>query len=152
MLQFYDPGGEAAWLDRFRFWVEIRPRYNELDGLAHVSNTVYPAYLELSRLQYLKAAGDPETGPYAFTHVTAELRLRYVAACYYDEPLRVYSKLLTLGRSSATMQQAIAGEDHTIRALAQVAIVRSYGEGALPWTDAQREALFAFEPELRSAS
>lgn len=148
MLTFFDPGLEAAWLASFVFRVEIRPRYCELDGLAHVSNTVYPAYLEVSRLQYFKAAGDPEPGPYAFTHVTAELRLRYVDACYYDEQLHVYSKLTRLGRSSATMQQAIAGAAGEIKALAEVAVVRSYGEGPLPWTDAQRAALAAFEPGL----
>ena len=148
MLSFYERGSESTWLSTFRFSVDVRPRYCELDGLAHVSNTVYPTYLELSRLQYFKAAGDPETGPYAFTHVAAELRLRYVAACYYDENLRVFSRLATLGRSSATMQQAIVGASGDIRALAQVAVVRSYGEGSLPWTDAQRDALANFEPGL----
>lgn len=149
MLDLYERGAEAPWLSTFRFSVELQPRYCELDGLAHVSNTVYPEYLELSRLQYFKAVGDPETGPYAFTHVAAELRLRYVAACYYDEPLRVYSKLVALGKSSARMHQAIAGAAGDIRAVSEVAVVRSYGEGSLPWSDAQRAALLAYEPALR---
>jgi acyl-CoA thioester hydrolase len=126
----------------------LRPRYCELDGLAHVSNTIYPEYLELSRLQYFKAAKDPEEGPYAFTHVVAELRLRYMAACYYDEPLRIYSKLVRIGRSSATMHQAIAGTGNDVRAISEVAVVRSYGESPLPWSDAQRAALLTFEPAL----
>ena len=82
----------------------MKPRYCELDGLGHVSNTVYPAYLEFGRLQYFIAAKDPESGPFAFAHVTAELQLRYVAACFYDEPLAVRSKLVRLGRSSAEME------------------------------------------------
>ncbi|MBV8601323.1 MAG: acyl-CoA thioesterase [Candidatus Eremiobacteraeota bacterium] len=148
MLDLYERGREREWLATFRFYVDLVPRYCELDGLSHVSNTVYPEYLELSRLQYFKAAGDPEKGPYAFTHVVAELRLRYVAAAYYDEPLRVFSKLVRLGRSSATMHQAIVGAAGDVRAVSEVAVVRSYGEQALPWSDAQRLALFAFEPHL----
>ena len=126
----------------------MRPRYCETDALGHVSNVVYPAYLELSRLQYFIAAGDPEPGPFAFAHVAAELQLRYVAACYYDEPLAVRSKLVALGRTSATMEQAIVGADHSIRALSRVTVVHSGGEGSAPWTQAQRAALIAFEPGL----
>jgi len=150
LLELYEAGGESAWLASFAFGVEVRPRYCELDGLGHVSNTVYPAYLEFGRLQYFKAAGDPEPGPFAFAHVTAELQLRYVAACFYDEPLRIVSKLTALGRSSATMEQAMLGADGSIRALSRVAMVRSTGDRTSPWSEAQRLALGTFEPGLLS--
>lgn len=147
MLTLFEAGDEAAWLASFSFSVDVRPRYCECDGQGHLSNVVYPAYLELSRLQYFVAAKDPEPyASFAFQHVTAELQLRYVAACYYDEPLRVASKLVSLGRSSATMEQVILGAGDSIRALARVAIVRAgaHGCGTQPWSDAQRRALGAF--------
>lgn len=152
MLELYEPKSEAAWLRSFRFEAGLKPRYCELDGLGHVSNTVYPAYLEFGRLQYFIAAGDPESGPFAFAHVTAELNLRYVATCEYDEPLRIRSKLVALGRSSATMEQAIVGAGETLRAIARVAAVR-WSEGVVvPWTQAQRAALEEFEARPLSAS
>jgi acyl-CoA thioester hydrolase len=144
LLALYEPGNEAAWLASFRFSVEVRPRYCECDGQGHVSNVVYPEYLELSRLQFFMTAGDPEPGDFAFQHVTAELRLRYVSACFYDEPIAIYSKLVSLGRSSAVMDQAMAGADGTIRAISRVAIVRSQSAGAAPWSQAQRAALERF--------
>ena len=125
--------------------MELKPRYCEIDGLGHVSNTIYPAYLEFGRLQYFIAAGDPESGPFAFAHVTAELQLRYVAACFYDEPLRVRSKLVRLGRSSAEMEQALVGAGETLRALSRIAIVRSDGDSTSPWSEAQRAVLEGFE-------
>jgi acyl-CoA thioester hydrolase len=145
LLALFEPGNEAAWLRSFRFEVELKPRYCEIDGLGHVSNTVYPAYLEFGRLQYFIAAGDPESGPFAFAHVTAELQLRYVAACFYDEPLRIRSKLVRLGRSSAEMEQALVGAGETLRALSRVAIVRSDGDSTSPWSEAQRAVLEGFE-------
>jgi acyl-CoA thioesterase FadM len=102
---------------------------------------VYPEYLELSRLQFFKAANDPEPGLFAFQHVTAELTLRYLGACFYDEPLRVYSKLTALGRSSATLDQAVAGADGSLRIIARMSVVRSDGERAIPWAEGQRSAL-----------
>ena len=152
MLTPYEAGREAEYLASFHFSVEVRPRYCECDGQGHVSNVVYPAYLEFSRLQYFKSAGDPEPGDFAFQHVAAELRLRYVAAAYYDEPLRIYSKLTVLGRSSATMEQAVVGADGTIRALSRVDIVRSNGAASLPWSPAQRESLQRFEARRLSAA
>jgi len=145
LLALYEPGNEAAWLASFHFEVEVRPRYCEVDALGHVSNTAYPAYLEFGRLQYFIAAGDPESGPFAFAHVTAELQLRYLAACFYDEPLRIASKLTGLGRSSATMEQALVGADRSLRALSRVAMVRSDGRTSAPWSAAQRAVLEAFE-------
>ncbi|MBD5657103.1 MAG: hypothetical protein IAI50_18285, partial [Candidatus Eremiobacteraeota bacterium] len=65
MLALYAPGDEAAWLASFRFSVDVRPRYCECDGQGHVSNVVYPEYLELGRLQFFKAANDPEPGGFA---------------------------------------------------------------------------------------
>ncbi len=147
MLTLYEAGNEATWLASFSFHVDVRPRYCECDGQGHLSNVVYPAYFELSRLQYFKAVHDPEPhASFAFQHVTAELQLRYLAACYYDEPLRVASKLATLGRTSATMEQAVLGPDDSIRAFARIAIVRAGADGnaTQPWSNLQRVALETF--------
>ncbi len=148
MFAPYKLGNEAAWLASFSFFVDVRPRYCECDGQGHVSNVVYPAYLEFSRLQYFEAARDPEPrASFAYQHLTAELQLRYLAAAYYDEPLRVYSKLVALGKSSATMHQAIVGAEGDIRAIAAMAIVRANpaGVGSMPWTETQHAALEAFD-------
>ena len=146
MLTLFEPGQEKAWLDSFKFSVDVKPRYCECDGLGHVSNTVYPEYLEFSRLQYLIAAGDPEPGPFAFAHVTGNFEVRYLAPCFYDETLRVMSKLVSLGRSSATMEQAIVGGKGStdLRAIARAIFVRIDGDKTAPWTAAQREALERF--------
>jgi acyl-CoA thioester hydrolase len=144
LLELFAPGGEAAWLASFRFAVPLRQRYCETDALGHVSNTVYPEYLELGRLQYFAAAGDPEPGPFPFAHVTAELHLRYVAPCFYDEPLEIRSKIVNIGRSSAALDQAIVGAGESLRSLSRVTVVRLDGENPAPWTSAQRAALEAF--------
>jgi acyl-CoA thioester hydrolase len=154
MFAPYEPGNEAMWLASFSFSVVVRPRYCECDGQGHVSNVVYPAYLELSRLQYFEAAGDPEPRvSFAFQHVTAELQLRYLAAAFYDEPLRVFSKLVALGRSSATMHQGIVAADGSFRAIAKSVIVRANpsGVGSAPWSADQRVALEGFDGSRRLA-
>ncbi len=128
------------------------PRFGSAwtSGLVIANATVKATYRTSStrstsscRLQFFATAGDPEPGDFAFQHVAAELQLRYLAACYYDEPLRVLSRLSALGRSSATLEQAIVGAGASLRATARVALVRSNGSVSLPWTTGQREALRA---------
>jgi acyl-CoA thioester hydrolase len=152
VLRLFAPGGEAAWLETLGFRVSLRPRYSETDAAGHVSNVVYPAYLEYGRLQYFAAIGDPEAGAFPFEHVTAELHLRYVAACYYDEALDVRSRIVSIGRSSATMEQAIVGAGETVRTVSVVTIVRSVRTGSAPWTAAQRAAIEAFERPLKGGA
>jgi len=145
LLAPFEPGKEAAWLASLRFTVALRPRFCDTDAIGHVSNVVYPEYLELGRLQYFAALGDPEPGRYPFAHVTAELHLRYVAACFYDEPLEVRSRVTALGRSSATLEQAIVGAGESLRTISRIVIVRSVDDHPVPWTAAQRSAIEAFE-------
>jgi acyl-CoA thioesterase FadM len=144
VLELFGPGGEAAWLGSFRFAAPLRPRLYEVDALGHVSNVAYPGYLEFGRMQLFAAIGDPEGGPFPFLHLVAEMRLRYLARCFYDEPLEVRSKIAALGRTSATVEQAIVGAGDSLRALAAVTIVRLDGDRTAPWTTAQRTAIEAF--------
>lgn len=147
MLELYPKGGEADWLRSFRFAVDVRPRFCETDGLGHVSNTVYTTYWELARLQYLAHVGEADDSPkhtFPFNHLAAEITLRLLRPCFYDEPLLVHARMVALGRSSAVMEHALAAGDD-IRAIARIAFVASDGERVIPWTAGQRAKLETFE-------
>lgn len=145
MLQPYETGGEAAWLRSFSWSQAFRPRFFETDALGHVSNVLYTAYIESGRLDFLAALGDPDRASpnaLAFNHNAAELTIRYVRPCFYDEPLRIHSKVAGLGRSSATLEHAITSDGGTdIRTIARVAIVCIKHERSAPWSEAQRAVL-----------
>ncbi|GAC1583688.1 MAG: hypothetical protein NVS3B7_19070 [Candidatus Elarobacter sp.] len=149
MLELYVPGSEADWLRSFRFALEVRPRFCEIDGLGHVSNTVYTTYWELGRLRYLAAVGEADDAPkraFAFNHMAVEIAFRMLQPCYYEEELRVHSRVASLGRSSLTMEHALsAAETAEIRAIARIVIVASDGARGVPWTPGQRAKLEAFE-------
>ena len=150
MLQPYLNGSEAEWLRSFVWSKAFRPRFFETDALGHVSNVSYTAFIELGRLDFLASLGDPQReSPHhlAFNHNAAEITMRYMRPCFYDEALEVHSKIAKLGRSSMTLEHAITGEGTTdVRTIAQVAIVRMVDERTAPWSDAQRAIL---EPLVR---
>jgi acyl-CoA thioester hydrolase len=144
VLELFGAGEEALWLGAFRFSVSVRPRVNEVDALGHVSNVWYSAYLEYGRMQYLDRLCEPARGPFGFEHVVAQTTLRFVARCYYDEPLEVLTRVTALGRSSATVEHAIVGTG-TLRATAVVAIVRLGPAGPAPWSASQRQFIREYE-------
>ena len=146
LLELYEKGNEAEWLRSFQFYVDVQVRYCETDASGHVSNVAYPIYFELSRLQYLEAVGDPDQDrAYAFFHVLAEFRIRYVAQCFYNERLRLYSRMVALGRTSFTMDQALVGDGGSVRTIARAFAVRNDGGPSIPWSPAQRASLERFE-------
>lgn len=144
-LDLYPKGGEADWLRSFSWHQPFRPRFYETDALGHVSNVFYTAYVESARLDFLASLGDPErlsAHHLAFNHNAAEITIRYVKPCFYDEPLTLHSKVATLGRSSAVLEHAITGSGvNDIRTIAQAVIVRMVDETPAAWSDAQRAAL-----------
>ncbi len=151
MLHLYEAGGEAEWLRSCSWSQAFRPRFFETDALGHVSNVFYTAYVESGRLDFLASLGDPERespSALAFSHNAAEITIRFVRPCFYDEPLRIHSKIATLGRSSAILEHAITSEAGTdIRTIARAAIVCIKHERSAPWSDAQRAVL---EPLVRA--
>jgi acyl-CoA thioester hydrolase len=143
-LELYAPGSEAEWLRSFSWSQLLRPRFFETDALGHVSNVFYTAYIEIARLDYFNALSDPDRTPpnFGFMHNAAEITLRFLRPCYYDEPLDVHSRVATLGRSSAILEHAITSHTGSdIRTIARVAIVCMKDDRSGPWSDAQRAIL-----------
>ncbi len=142
-LEFYEPGSEATWLRSFAWSRPLRPRFFETDSLGHVNNVFYTAYIEMARLDFFAVLGDPDrTSPhFGFMHVAAEITLRFVRPCYYNDSLDIYTRLAVLGRSSAVLEHAIAAGADDIRTLARVTIVGVNGDRPTPWTDGQRAIL-----------
>ena len=153
MLTLFPPGGEAEWLRSFRFRVDVRPRFCETDALGHVSNTVYTTYWEIARLRYFETIGEADDAPrrtLAFSHMAVEVTTRMMRPCFYDEPLLVHARVAALGRSSATFEHALTGENgpDDVRAIARIAVVSSADDAhATPWTPGQRAKLEAFEAQ-----
>jgi acyl-CoA thioester hydrolase len=143
----FEPTVDALRHARFSHFVDVAVRYCETDGARHVNHTVFPAYLEHGLLKLLADVGDPaQDGQLAFDHVTAELVLRYFAPSFFGETLRVGSRLVRVGRSSAVVEQVVLGERDAVRVAARIAIVRTRDGRSEPWTDEQRARLSSHLP------
>jgi YbgC/YbaW family acyl-CoA thioester hydrolase len=116
-------------------------RFFKTDALGHVSNVFYTAYIEIARLDFFNSLKDPEREPprFGFMHNAAEITMRFLRPCFYDEALAVHTRLATVGRSSAVLEHAITSEAGAdIRTVARVAVVSVRHGRPAPWSEAQR--------------
>jgi len=143
-LELCTPGSEAEWLRSFPWSLPFRPRFFETDTLGHVNNVFYTAYLEMARMTIFRDfAHSPQSGShFGFAHNAAELTIRFVRPCFFDEDLAIHTRFAALGRSSAQLEHAITSNGKTdIRTVARVAIVNMNADRPAPWTDEQRALL-----------
>ncbi len=75
-----------------RFHIRIRTRYNETDQMGYIHHGVYPAYLEMARIEWLKQFGIS----YKQMEINwillpvYKMNIKYLKPLTFDEWIRVY--------------------------------------------------------------
>lgn len=106
----------------YRYWVDERVRFNDLDLIGHVNNVAYVVYVETGRANFLRSIGLFEAGDRRQT-VIARLEIDYRREVRYPADLRVGVRVLAIGNSSFQVGVGIF-DGETCVATARNAIVR----------------------------
>lgn len=96
--------------EAYRFWIDERVRFADLDILGHVNNKAFMTYAESARAAFLIQTGlfDPR-GPRQ--NVVARLEIDYRRELHYPNELRVGLCVSRIGTKSFMLSQGIfAGE------------------------------------------
>ncbi|HYD67492.1 thioesterase family protein [Azospirillum sp.] len=98
-IDLTDPAG-------YRFWVEERIRFSDLDVLGHVNNNAFGVLFEQGRVGLVEAceAFHPDL---PWTTVLARSVVDYRAEIRYPATVRIGVRLLRLGNTSYTLGAAI---------------------------------------------
>ncbi|GLC88370.1 acyl-CoA thioesterase [Lysinibacillus piscis] len=97
-------GDFQEWVKDFSFYTEVRVRFSETDMYGHMNNTVSFVYFEQARVDYLRhldlfmplATENPEEP----ILIVADLQCDYVNQVFFDDVLRIYTKVAKMGNSS----------------------------------------------------
>lgn len=88
--------------DNFKFWTELKVRYEETDAMSVVYYGKYFVFFEVARTEYLKNIGysyvDIEKDGFYF--VVAESTCKYYNPARYDDNLRIFAKIEYMKNSS----------------------------------------------------
>jgi len=97
---------ELSAKSSYKHWTPVTLRYGDTDRLGHINNAVFVSLLESGRVAVLfdeKGVG-PITGT---TFVIANLNLNFMVEMHYPGTVEIGTELLSFGRSSVKIQQAI---------------------------------------------
>jgi acyl-CoA thioester hydrolase len=97
-------GNLQEWEKDFSFYSEVRVRFSETDMYGHMNNTVSFTYFEQARIDYFRhldilmpSAVDEDVKAIP---IVADLQCDYVKQVFFDDVLRIYTKIANVGNSS----------------------------------------------------
>jgi acyl-CoA thioester hydrolase len=133
----------AAENDGFRFKVEVRVRFRDLDAMNHVNNAVYMTYFEIARLAFwAEIAGEHEARSRGL--ILAEQSCTYRSPARHNELLDVWLKPTAMRRSSFVYRYKITerASGRLIATGRSVQVTYDYAaERSVPLSDDYRAAL-----------
>ncbi|HWI46920.1 MAG TPA: thioesterase family protein [Rummeliibacillus sp.] len=91
------------WKQEFSFYVPIQVRFSETDMYGHLNNTVPFIYFEQARIEFLNHLGLMQVWLEKQTNsmpVVADMQCDYVKQVFFEEKLKVFVKIASVGNSS----------------------------------------------------
>lgn len=96
--------------ESYKTWSSINLRYGDTDRQGHINNAVYCTLYESGRVDFLFDEGKSVAGE-GTAFVIAKLSLDYLNEMHFPGTVEVGSKILSIGRSSFRVGQAIFYKD-----------------------------------------
>ncbi len=106
----------------YRFWIEERVRFADLDALGHVNNNAIGVYFESGRVALMEMFGGFR-GQAPWTVVLARSVMEFKAEMLYPGTARIGVRVLRLGNSSLTLGCAIFNGDTCIATQEGVCVI-----------------------------
>src|SRR4051794_21642099 len=90
----------------YPFSLALRVRFAETDAMAVVHHAAYLSYLEVARVEYLRALGRPYAAIRAGGHDIAVIgvQVAYLAPLRFDDEFRVHTGIAPPRRSTFAME------------------------------------------------
>lgn len=95
----------------YRYLVPIQVRFNDVDIMGHVSNTVYQNYYDAGKMDYFDHVL-PDLDYVNQGVVGASIKIDYLKPIYMRNQIYVETRISVLGRKSITMDHRLINRDN----------------------------------------
>jgi acyl-CoA thioester hydrolase len=98
----------------YPFGHEIRVRFAETDAMGVMHHSSYVAFLEETRVEYLRALGRPysELREEGFDLAVLEIMLQYRRSARFEDVVRVHTRVRSMRGASFQMDYLLMIDDH----------------------------------------
>jgi len=133
----------------FKHSTAVQMRFNDIDSLGHVNNSVYFQFFDLAKTEYYAGIKvDAEINWRKPSLIIANVNCSFLMPTIFKEPIVVLTQCSHLGNKSLTMlQHVINSETHDLKATCATTLVNidPVTNESAPIPQVWREAITAFE-------
>lgn len=97
-------------MDGFRFSIEQKVAWRDLDALGHVNNAVYSTYFENARLEYIARLQESGMGVYN-SLILAEITVTFKSPAFLGELLEIGVRVSEIRNSSFVVESHIVAKE-----------------------------------------
>jgi len=91
----------------------VQIRFNDVDVMGHVNNSVYQHYFDYARLQYFEEVFGRRINWHEEVLVLVNIEIDFIKPVYMYDPVKVLTKVYHLGNKSLKMEQRLVSEQES---------------------------------------
>lgn len=91
----------------FRHSIPVQMRFNDIDMLGHLNNSVYMEFMDLGKASYFKAVLPQRIDWKQINVVIVNINCDFFAPAYFHEPLEVMTAVTSVSERSFKLEQRI---------------------------------------------
>lgn len=139
---------------QFRDHMPVQLRFNDVDVLGHVNNTVYLSFYDTGKAHYFNAV---RPGRISWAHVDtviANVECAYLSPILFGDRIEVYTRALAIGEKSFVLEQMLYETvTGTVKSVCRTVMVSfdPTTHKTVPLSAEWREGLTAFEGRVLPA-
>jgi len=136
----------------FNHQTPLQIRFNDVDVMGHVNNSVYQNYFDIARVRYFEKVFGYRLDWYDTALVLVHIEIDFLKAVDMYDNVNVLTKIYHLGNKSLRMEQRIVGEDtDDVRCVSQAVLSAfDYESGeATPLLADWREKIKKYENDVK---
>lgn len=94
-------------LDKFNHALDLQIRFNDVDVLGHLNNTVYFSFYDTGKALFFESVLDEPMEWKRVECVIANIDCAYISPIYFGEQIQVLTRCKYIGEKSFTLEQVI---------------------------------------------
>ena len=118
------PYREVPSVSLFPHRMEAQLRFNDIDILGHLNNTVYFSLYDMGKARFMEAAGLRPKGVSRPDTVIADIHCTYLKPIHFDDRIFVVTRCCHIGEKSYTLEQMLVDESDEVYSVCRTVMVR----------------------------
>lgn len=108
----------------FKHRIDLHMRFNDIDILGHLNNTVYFSYYDTGKAYYLEAVAKGDMNWQRVEQVIANVDCSFIVPIYFGEDIEILTRCEHVGHKSMTLLQMLVGKhDMQIKSICRTIMV-----------------------------